>query len=343
MAVAKVIPLNTASDVYSIIKTFIRTLSLNSENTARSYEADIRQFFEVTRGKKIEQLTVDDLHFTYSDVQNYQLYLAQRYASNSVNRKINVLRSLYSKFAANGLSVNPMVFDVPKLREADAESYGTLTWEEAKQMIELAKEERNGEEKSLLIELAVMTSIRLTALLNLTWKDFEQKEGFWVVKVIDKGKSADEKPIRDELYHRLLKLKRHNDDKVFSVSESTANRLVKKLAKKMGIDEERNIVFHSLKKVGINWVLDTTGDIVLASKQGNHKAIQTTYNYYLDRNKDFSKYAGLTMGEKPDLEPLRNVDIDVLIEAIGSLDLNVQYALVNKVKQLQVTNNKNKK
>lgn len=334
MAVAKVIQLNTVGDVYSIIKTFIRSLALNSENTARNYEMDIRQFFEMTRGKSIEHLTVEDLQFTYNDILDYQLYLAERYSTNSVNRKINVLRSLYHKLAANDIPVNPMVFDIPKLKESDAESYGTLTWEEAKQMIELAKKERNGEEKSLLIELAVMTSIRLTALLNLKWKNFEQKDGFWVVKVIDKGNSVDEKPIKNELYQRLLTLKSKNKEKVFSVSESTANRLVKKLAKEMGIDEERNIVFHSLKKVGINWVLDTTGDLVLASKQGNHKSIQTTYNYYLDRNKDFSKYAGLTMGEKPDLEQLRNVDIDVLIKAIGSLDLSVQHALLNKVKQL---------
>ena len=330
MAVANVAVLNK-NNVFRVIQTFILSMSINSKKTAQEYEADIRQFFKIMRNKDIEELTDHDLKVTHQEAQEYQYIMRQKYSANTVNRKISSLRSLYNKLKANDFDVNPLAFDLNKIKNTETNSYDVLTVDEALRMIEEAKKLNNGEEKSLLIELAVMTSIRLEALINLTWANFVEKGDFYLVQVFDKGRKFDEKPIKKDLYHRLLRLKKDNTNKVFSISKRTVERAVKELAKRMGM-EDRNITFHSLKKVGVNWILETTGDIVLAAKQGNHSTINTTYKYYVDKKKKYDNYAGLTIGEKPDLNILKQVDIETIIKAISAMSVDVQQSLVNKIK-----------
>ncbi|WP_170318665.1 hypothetical protein [Paenibacillus sp. HGF7] len=113
---------------------------------------------------------------------------------------------------------------------ADSQSYGKLTLEEARFFAELALSQDKGLEKSVLIRLAYTTSIREGALLSLT--------------------------------------ERYNDNKFFHITPKTISAMMKKIRKQLGIPEYRNIVFHSLKTVAINWELETTGDIHRAKRQG---------------------------------------------------------------------------
>src|SRR5690606_21671595 len=118
------------------------------------------------------------------------------------------ISSLYDFFETNEYPVKAKVMKVSPLSD-DSESYGKITLDEAREMAELVKKQVKGVEKSCLIRLAYVTSIRLGALLSLTWNNIKLSENgnFYTVEVFDKGKKKDRKPITKELYEELLKIK----------------------------------------------------------------------------------------------------------------------------------------
>lgn len=308
-------------NVYAKISSFLADKALRSNQTAKSYEEDIRQFFQIMCNKKIEQLTTDDLVFESNHIVDYKIALANQYSGASVNRKLNVIKNLFRFLSKDFEFINQEVFHVDRVKEK-SKSYGTLTWEETVLMIETAESLDNGFEKSVMIELAGRTSIRLTALANLRWSDISEMNDFYVISVYDKGEKLDEKPIPAVFYQKMLKLKTSKNE-VFSLSPRTFERTIDTLCELIGIDKEnRNITFHSLKKMGVEYILQKTGDIMLAAKQGNHSNIQTTHRHYalMTRKNSIGKLAGLQLGKELDMSPIQEVSKERLLEMINAMD-----------------------
>ena len=184
--------------------------------------------------------------------------------------------------------------------DVTSQNRGTLTIEESERLADAALELHKGYEKSMLIKLAARTSIRETALLNLKFNDiaYDSKNDCYLVRVLDKGNKKDEKPITKEFYNDLLKIKneyyysKYDDSKVFHLNKDSVCDLMRFATKKCGL-EDRNITFHSLKGIAINWTLENYNDIVLAQKQGNHANINTTM-VYVNKSRDVSGMAGLS-------------------------------------------------
>ena len=77
-------------------------------------------------------------------------------------------------------------------------------------MIQILKNDPNkGEEKSLLWELAEVTSFRKSSLLNLKWSSiiYNPQQDLYIISTYLK-KKKDKKPITPDLYERLLKNKK---------------------------------------------------------------------------------------------------------------------------------------
>jgi site-specific recombinase XerD len=323
------------NSVYSDIKIFLDNKKNKSKNTQLAYENDFKEFFMYSRNKSLESLTQSDLKFTHRDVLKYQNHLVEKYSkSTTVNRKLSSLRSLFKFFKKNDYEVKPAVFEVDNLEESDSETIGVLQVGEAMEMVERAKKMRNGEEKSLIIELAIRTSFRLNSLLSLTWSDFEysEKDNAFIVSVIGKRKKKHSMPIPTSMFERLLALKRENIEKVFDFSDRMMQKVVKELCKEMNIPDSRNISFHSLKKVAINYILQTTHDVALAAQQGGHSSINTTYKYYIEQNKDYSSMAGMTIGQETDLSSLNALSKEELIALISSCSDRTQFEILSKLK-----------
>lgn len=336
-ALAPVTRINTRS-VHNDIETFLRDKALNSENTAKAYAADIRDFFLYMCGKEIGQLTVDELHFEHGDILDYRVYLMEEkeYGVTSVNRKMTSVKqvmehlSRYERYSF----LRVETFTVDKLK-GEGESYGDFTFDEVMEMVERVKKQDKGMEKSLLIDFAARTSFRLESILEITWKAFEVKEDKVLVTVVGKGKKKDEKPIPLSLYDNLLSLVRPGSDKVFTLTKKTAQKAVRTLVKEMNLDERRNLVFHSLKKVAPNWIMDTTGDIKKAAIQGAHSSIETTYKHYLNRNVNYDDMAGLNMGKEIDLSVLDGMSTEELMMIIRQSNISTKNDLVNIAKKIK--------
>jgi len=315
----------------------INFLNDKSENTALNYKVDINQFTQYFFKKDWECVLEEELEkIEANDIVTYKNWLREQYSNSTVNRRINSMKSIFGYLEADNPKIRKAIFKVTKSLMENPDSYGSLTWEEVCEMIERAKKYPDGEEFSILIEVAVKTCIRLSALLSLTWEQIYDKnqkgENIKVIEVIDKGQPHI-KPISEKLYQRIETLK--GNEVVFRhFHPHKVGKYIEKLCKEMNISEKRNIKFHSFKKAGINYVFDTTGDIMLAQQQGNHKSSTTTMKSYLQNKEDLRDIPSYTMGEDINLDDLNNLSKEQLLEAINKLRSSSKLELLRITKEI---------
>jgi integrase len=312
-------------------------LNDKSVNTALNYRIDINQFTQFFYAKDLEYILEDELEqIEADDIITYRNYLKNKgLANSSINRKINSMKSLFGYLEAGNKLIRKAIFNVAKSLMENPKSWGTLTWEEAQEMAQLANKLPNGHEFSVLIEMAVKTCIRLSALLNLKWEqiyDKDQKgEKIKVIETIDKGQPH-LKPISEKVWERLETLK--GNEKVFhNFHPHKVGGHLDQLCKWMNIEDNRNITFHSFKKTGISYVFDTTNDIMLAQQQANHKSSATTMKSYLEHKKDLREIPSYTMGEEIMLQDLESLTKEQLLKAISEMKSSSKLELLRIVKE----------
>lgn len=345
MAIANnVVALGTKS-VPDLIRLFLEQFNdgpnRRNSKTSYSYEGDIVRFFKTIINKDISQLSIKDIaSVKKSDVIEYRSILfAKGYATASIKRYIDSIRSLYKFFEEDQLEyidennkshhITASIFKLPAIKITDSEPYGSYTDKEVKTMIELAKDLPNGIEKSLAIELASKTAFRISAIVSLKFSDFRKEDGVWVVKTIDKGK-VHEKAIHEEFFNRIFATK--IDDKLFHFSSKTLERTIGQLNDQMNLDPKRNLSFHSLKKYSMKEVfLLTDKDFAATAQQGNHSSFETSYNYYLEFQNDYSNMASLLVGMEIDLSVFEKLSKEDLLQLIYSSDRDTQNKLLNSL------------
>lgn len=331
------LPINYIGGDYD---SFLADKKAGSESTFKAYRSDLNQFFQLVYGKEPHHVTVEDMaETTGNQVMEFRNALREKYSSNStINRKINAIRSFFNYMETDYKDIRSSIFNkTKKLKENNKRGWGVLTYEEVVDMAKLSKNKDNGYELSMLVEVAFKTCIRLGALLDMTWGNIHQREQhgkkIWVIDVIDKEEKH-VKAIADNVYERLLELKEGDsfDEKVFkNFHAHKVGKMINELCEEMEIDPRRNIRFHSLKKAGINFVYDSTGDIMMAQKQGNHKDPSTTIKSYMEHKEDLTAMPSYTMGDTIDLSALKELTKDELIELIAKSSATVQLELLRRV------------
>lgn len=318
------------------IRTFLSVVSKESSNTYKTYENAINDFFLKTRKKNIDLIRVDDLNYSLKEIEKYQSDLLKTNKTSTVNTKMTAIKSLMDKLSQYDIPVNNKIFNIKKLKQYDVNSYDPMTMDEVKQVIELVKKTDLGEQKSLLVELAFVTAFRKSSLLNIKWHDIETRNGFYVIKALGKGKKWDTKKISDDLYVRLLEYKaKHNlenDDKVFSMSSKTVDRMMEFVRNNIDFGQ-RNITFHSFKKSSIEEVaILTNGDIKSMQRQGNHSNATTTLNSYL-KNKDVNDLVLVDLNNNLNIDMLKDLTKEQILDIIMTCDRETQSKIMNVAKE----------
>jgi len=331
--------------MFDEIEVFFGELELQSSNTRQSYESRLRKFFSEISvvQKKLEYLTLDDItKIKRKDIMSYrqELFQNENYKNSTLNHFFSVVKSLYNHLLVNEYEVNPSIFTFKKLKENDSEEHGNfVSVAEAENMAQLAYETERvkvkRDIKRLLILVAIRTSLRIDELLNLKWSNINPSNGVYKVNTIGKGGKKVDGAITEALYSDLLSIKKDGQDVVFKISEDSVRDMMKRLCKKAGIPEERNIVFHSFRSVAADWEMETSGNIQRASAQLNHSSTDTTYKHYLKKNKDYSQLAGVRMEENIDLSVMDDMSHEDFKEFIEQGSYSLQYELVNFMKNKQ--------
>lgn len=308
-----VVELNN-NNVYKDIMTYLQSLE---KRTRISYETDIKQFFKyITKGKEIEHLTEEDLKLKRNHILSFRNYLKELGLSNgTINHKITSIKGLFEEFQANEYDVNAYIFKIKRLKY-NPESYEEISLEFAESMSQAVfiTEKTKALTKHLLIKFATRTSFRIDEILRVKWSDFTEYKGVYKIDTIAKGQKEHTTAISSKLYHELLELKDENQkykwnrsqDIVFQLSSDAVNDMMKRLRKHFNI-EDRKIVFHSFRSVGINLEFETTNDIKKVIEHSGHSNMDTAYKHYLSKKRDFTNTPGVKIDEELNWSFLNNL------------------------------------
>ena len=330
-----VVKLRSDFGVYDEFVSYINMAHL-SDNTKKTYSTGIRDFFREVKNKEIEHLTWTDLEIKKKDVEYFRTKLKEKgQSNNTINNKVAGLRGFYNELASNEIDVNTKLFAGIKKLPDDTDSYDPFTVEEVLKLSELALgEQRKGINKSKFILFCLDTCIRKTAALNLKWSDLEVLEGNEEVKinVIDKGNKDFRAKIHYEFYKELLTLK-GNSEFVFDLTKDNIDKMMPRLIQKLSPNSERNLVFHSIRKTGVEFKYRYTGDIKVAQKAANHVDPNLTFKTYIS-TEDYGVYGAVSKSKDTKESILNTLNHEQIITLLGSLDTDLLLRVEKKAKEL---------
>lgn len=310
------------------------------------YLRDANEFFYFMHGRRIDEISKTEIETINENgkrtrllnkhVEKYKQYLKEKNSDSSIRRKIYGIRSLYKFLRINGYDVDHLIFETSTLKKK-TKGYGFYSPDEVKRLATEALEERDGEELSALILLAAITSLRLNALLGLYWSNIikHEQSGLYLVNTIDKGDQEAIRPFEQDLFDKLLSVRnRTGSDKLFpNLKPDKVEKSIIRLNERIGFCTTRNLRFHSLRKVAINFEMKTTGNLRRAKDQGGHKSAQVLLENYTESEDDYSSRAGILMMKTIDEKVFESVGKEELLNMIKEINYGVYQQLAYKVQQ----------
>lgn len=317
--------------VYNSIMTFLNRKAQNSLNTSKTYRTAYKEFFLATRGKKLEDLTEQDLIFTTEEIENYQVELRERLKTSSVNTKMFALKSLYEKLQAWNYPVEPAWFDVESYDEFDKKGYDPMTHAEIVEAINIVSKTQQGKQKALLIRLAYATAFRRESLLQMKKTDIINRDGVWLVRVLGKGQRWDYKKITNDLHDELMaRCAEAEGERIFTLGKRTVNNMMKLIRSKIDFGE-RTIAFHSLKNSSVEEVrVITNNDLMAMQSHANHKDSKTTIDNYLAK-KRVDDLVMVDINYHVPVEAFQELSHEELLELVMGAERNTQIRLLQNL------------
>ena len=343
LANKNVVELHDRSLVASIEQFLNQKKQLN-KNTYTSYLNDIKQFFDIVFKKDFTYVTEFEFNSDKTSLDGiieYFDYLYESenkdggrlYSNSTINRKQASIKALLKflkikKVYHGDLTELEIIKNLPK----NTNSIEVLEFNRAIEYAEWLRvnERYKGEEKYLIIKLAIDTGLRASELLSLDWSQFKIDDNSVLMKGYGKGNKLWIERISLEFYNELRTLA-NGGEKVFSLSKSDLVKMMVRAKKALG-DENRNITFHSFKKCAVSSVYKLTGDILEAQRKGRHESLDTTRIYLQDV--DYGITGIISLGDGIDHDLYKKVDTETLISAIESMNKDFLFILNNKIKDV---------
>jgi site-specific recombinase XerC len=322
----KVLPFGNY-EVMEVFKAFLSMHKKNSVKTMEDYQARVEEFFKMTLKKPIKFVTIEELHtIKAKDVQTKYIDELEKRGNcfNTIQTKLNSVRSFYNELLKNEIMVNPIIFKV-KL-PVEVNHHEALSRDELQLLFDHMKSEKElATEKYLLVKMMFTTANRRTATMGMktesgmTWednfvirKDKVTGQEIHVVRVQDKGKKWIEKPISDEFYQELQQINK-GQEYVFNMSSKTLARALERFSKKI----DKKITPHSLKATAITIGYQMTKDIELCRQLGGHSSMVTT-EIYIREEKSLVNQLSYNMSREVDDSVLESLSHRELLDFINS-------------------------
>lgn len=282
-----------------------------SKNSITAYIRDVKQFSKYIN-KEFNILDIAQIN--EENIRKYLVFLADKYNSQSIARKIVTLRNFYKFLLAEKLiDRNIMnIFELPKTRN---KLPVTLTQKEVITFINsIDKTSKDYSRNRLIIEILYASGIRVSELVNLKITDINLNMAY--LKVIGKGDKERIVPIsrytcelinKYENKDRLQYLK-HNDsqylllnNKSMPISREEVYQIIDKIARNSPIN--KHITPHTFRHSFATHMLENGADLRSIQEMLGHSDISTTtiythisnqhlkkeYNIYHPRNKKGEK------------------------------------------------------
>lgn len=293
------------------IRHFLNNKYQRSSCTGKSYEIDIKEFFNVPM---IEDISLDMIRqVSILDVENFINYLSKKgRASTTIHRKVSSLSSLYAwllKYQDNssGISIikyNPfsnMKDTKPRVSFHETEF---LTKEESKKLVEDLKTDTILELRNkTIICLALNTAIRKSEIINIKLKDITKILDFDVIKVVRKGNKKDvikiNSYVKNLINEYIRRTDRNYEDNANTylflahgrnqstdnekLDPTTLNKMLNKYSKIYGIGKHLKV--HSLRHTAITIAIQNGVTLEKVQSFAAHESANTTARYIHSVNK----------------------------------------------------------
>jgi len=342
-----VVGLNNSS-AESTIERFLN--KYNRKNTITTYRQHFNKMFMYTCGKKIEDITKEDLKsINITKIREYIDFLKNsNYEESTINQSILSCSTLWQYLEKEDLVIKDYFKKEtikPNKEDEGKNSYGSLTEEELNQLYDycLSLKDR-GLTKKLYFEFLATLTCRKTAAQELRLDNIrrtfnkEDRQYYWVINSFDKTKIIN-RAISNEFYQRLAdnfnsyEYKDREKGLLFNVENQTLEKTLKDFCKEYKIDKAgRNICQHSLKSTGLDIIYDVFNDIKIVAEAGGHSDINTTYKHYLSKQKNYALQPSILLSKSPEdcLRELDQLSKDELINIIATSDKFVAIKLCLK-------------
>lgn len=209
------------------------------------------------------------------------------------------IKNLYKFLQGEGYKVNYLHFALKSLKY-NPDSYKVLSFEEGVIIAEhLRDNHKLGKELYAFTIVSMSSSLRVKALLNLTWNKISQlDERFYELTAMEKRKTKTKKPLENWMYEMLLEIK-SDDKKIFpNLTIDNVHHAITNAANELKI--EGRITTHSLRKIAPTYEMKTTGNIDLGMKQTGHVNVQVFRDAYVDQTIHYASLAGIRMFQTVD-------------------------------------------
>ena len=282
------------------IKAFLDYLKFekgNSDNTIKSYNIDLRNFFEYI-DKNIKEVNTEDIY-------EYMEYLKSKYVYNTVIRKVSCIKSLF-KFCY----MEKLIDKDPsnKIRNLNKEIRlpEILTLEEIKKIINSFDHSPENRRNQMICKMLIATGARISEILNLEIKNVENTD-FEFVKVFGKGSKYRYIPIYPELekelkeyiniYRSQLKSSLGSFLLFPGIRRENFWKILNKHALNVGI--EKKIHPHLFRHSTATLLLENGADIRMVQEILGHASIKTTEIYtHVEKSTLKKIYESVKIGEE---------------------------------------------
>lgn len=258
-----------------------------SINTVNSYLRDIRQYFELTKGRGVEY------YFEYLAKNNY--------SSASQNRKISALNNYYTYLISfNYCDYNPFYGVEFAKREKKLPEY--LSYDEVLRLLEVVEDNYLNR---VILEVLYGCGLRVSELCSLRISDIHFEES--LIECFGKGNKQRYVPINEAAlfaindylvkFRSKLEYKESNDVLLLNkkgrvIKREYINKMLNKAAKKADIN--KRIHPHMLRHTFSTHLLENGANLRSIQTMLGHKNLSTTEIYtHIDKKKlidDYNKY-----------------------------------------------------
>lgn len=213
-------------------------------NTAKAYRRDLADWSTFFTGELLAA-TRSDINAYVRDME------ARELSASTISRRMSAVSGLYAYAVAEDMLTRNPAEHVrrPKVSQ-DSQTLG-LSQDEARLLLAAAK--ADGTRSHALISLMLHTACRVGEALALTVEDFGIDMGMRVVRIHGKGGKIRVLPLTDAAVIDALGV---TEGLLFPMAQSTAFRLIQRLAATAGIEQADRITPHSLRHTAITAALE---------------------------------------------------------------------------------------
>lgn len=282
------------------IKAFLDYLKFekgNSDNTIKSYNIDLKNFFDYLE-KNIKEVNTEDIY-------EYIEYLKGKYVYNTVIRKVSCIKSLF-KFCYMEKLIDKDPSNKIKNLNKEKRLPEILTLEEIKKIINSFDHTPENRRNQMICKMLIATGARISEILNLEIKNVENTD-FEFVKVFGKGSKYRYIPIYPELENELKEYINIYRSQLKSsigsfllfpgIRRENFWKVLNKHALNVGI--EKKIYPHLFRHSTATLLLENGADIRMVQEILGHASIKTTEIYtHVEKSTLKKIYESVKIGEE---------------------------------------------